>query len=106
MRPTQPTQRDRDSAPNRRVPWDARGRSFQGGDDQPSTMPTRRTWLTFLVILGVNYLVMRLLFPGPDDPITIPYTNFKEQVGSGNVQVIYSKGASIEGRLEKPVTWP
>ena len=106
MRPTQPTQRDRDTAPNRRVSRDAGGRSFQGGEDQPSTMPTRRTWLTFLVILGVNFLVMRLLFPGPDEPITIPYTNFKEQVGSGNVEVIYNKGASIEGRFEKPVTWP
>ena len=69
-------------------------------------MPTRRTWLTFLAILAVNYLAMRVLFPGPDEPITIPYTNFKEQVGSGNVQAIYSKGASIEGRFEKPVTWP
>ncbi len=76
------------------------------GRDQPSSMPTRRTWLTFLVILAVNYLVMRLLFPSPDEPITIPYTTFKEQVGGGNVQAIYSKGASIEGRFEKAVTWP
>jgi cell division protease FtsH len=105
-RPTQPMQRDRDTAPNRRVPRDAGGRPSQAGDDRPSSMPTRRTWLTFLAILAVNYLAMRLLFPGPDEPITIPYTNFKEQVGSGNVQAIYSKGASIEGRFEKPVTWP
>jgi len=69
-------------------------------------MPTRRTWLTFLVILAINYLLMRALFPSPAEAITIPYTTFKEQVGSGNVQAIYSKGASIEGRFEKPVTWP
>jgi len=69
-------------------------------------MPPRRTWLTFLAILAVNYLVMRPLFPGPDEAITVPYTAFKEEVAKGNVEQIYSRGASIEGRFAKPVTWP
>jgi cell division protease FtsH len=76
------------------------------GPPQPTTVPPRRTWLTFLIILGLNYLLVRMLFPRPDTPITVPYTAFKEQVASGNVESIYSKGASIEGRFGKPVTWP
>jgi cell division protease FtsH len=49
---------------------------------------------------------MRLLLPNPEAPLTIPYTTFKEQVEKGNVAAIYSKGASIEGRFNKAVTWP
>jgi cell division protease FtsH len=69
-------------------------------------MPTRRTWLTFLLILALNYFLMRMLFPAPDDAVTIPYTAFKEEVARGNVDSIYSQGASIEGRFNTPVTWP
>ena len=29
--------------------------------------------------------------------VTVPYTTFKQQAESGNVEAIYSKGASIEG---------
>jgi len=54
----------------------------------------------------VNYLLARYLFPGPDEPITIPYTVFKESAANGNVVAIYSRGTSIEGRLKAPMTWP
>jgi cell division protease FtsH len=69
-------------------------------------MPPRRTWLVFLLIIVVNYLLMRAMFPGPNEPITVPYTVFKQQVASGNVEAIYSKGANIEGRFHQAVTWP
>ena len=69
-------------------------------------MPPRRTWLTFLIILIINYIVVRVLFPGSEEPLSIPYTTFKEQVTKGNVESIYSKGAGIEGRFIAPVTWP
>ncbi|NLG75173.1 MAG: hypothetical protein GX535_02955, partial [Xanthomonadaceae bacterium] len=69
-------------------------------------MPPRSTWLTFLAILALNYFLMRMLFPAPDEAITIPYTVFKQQVEQGNVEAIYSQGASIEGRFIEPVTWP
>jgi len=71
-----------------------------------SRMPPRRVWLTFVAILLVNYFLVRLLFPGPNEPITVPYTTFKEEVGKGNVKAIYSRGTSIEGRFQSPVTWP
>ena len=70
------------------------------------TGPTSRTWIAFAVILGLNYVLMRWLMPGADEPILIPYTEFREQVGGGNVEAIYSKGANIEGRFKSPVTWP
>jgi cell division protease FtsH len=69
-------------------------------------MPPRRTWLTFLVVIALNYLLMRWLLPSPDAAITVPYTAFKQEVAKGNVEAIYSKGASIEGRFVEAVTWP
>ena len=42
---------------------------------------------------------MRFLLPNPDAPITVPYTAFKEQVAKDNVEAIYSRGESIEGRF-------
>ena len=71
-----------------------------------ANLPPRRTWLTFLVILVLNYMLVRFLFPGPDALITVPYTVFKEQVTKGNVEAIYSQGENIEGRFREAVTYP
>lgn len=71
-----------------------------------SPIPPRRVWLAFLAILLINYFLMRLLFPSPDAALTIPYTAFKQEVARSNVDAIYSKGASIEGRFHEAVTWP
>ncbi|HRO60799.1 MAG TPA: AAA family ATPase [Burkholderiaceae bacterium] len=89
-----------------------RAGSQRNGPGQPvgpgrmPTMPRNRTWLIFLVVLLANYMVVRLFFPEPEGPITIPYTAFKEEVAKGNVESIYSKGESIEGRFAEAVTWP
>src|SRR5215213_2438014 len=74
--------------------------------DEQSTMPPRRTWLWFALILLANFLLVRLLFPGPEAAIEVPYTFFKEQVSAGNVEAIYSQGDTIEGRFEESVTYP
>ncbi len=76
-----------------------------GPGNQP-TLPPRRTWLVFLAILAINYFLVSFLFPNPDAPLAVPYTVFKEQVANGNVEEIYSKGDSIEGRFRNPVTYP
>jgi cell division protease FtsH len=97
--------RDRGSVPGDQPTVERR----RGGPQPPGslqTMPPRRTWLTFLIILLINYIVVRMLFQGSEEPISIPYTTFKEQVAKGNVESIYSKGAGIEGRLITPLTWP
>ena len=72
---------------------------------QPN-LPPRRSWVVFLVILFLNYLLVQYLFPGPGEPITVPYTVFKEQAAKRNVAAIYSRGTSVEGRFKAPVTWP
>jgi cell division protease FtsH len=69
-------------------------------------MPPSRTWLTFLLILIVNYALVRLFFPNPDAPVTVPYTVFKSEVEKANVEAIYSRGESVQGRFIKAVTWP
>jgi cell division protease FtsH len=69
-------------------------------------MPPWRSWLWFAVILIVNYLIMRSLFPSAEEPVKVPYTLFKEQVAADNVQAIYSRGEGIMGRFNKPVTYP
>ena len=99
---------------DRRIPASQPGPPPRGGNDgaapkpsvKPPAMPPRRVWITFLIVLAVNYLIVRMLIPNPDAAITVPYTVFKEQVASGNVESIYSKGAGIDGRFKKPVTWP
>lgn len=74
--------------------------------DPPPNIPPRKTWLLLAVLLLLNYFLMRHFFPGPDAPVTVPYTTFKQEVDKGNVRSIYSQGAHIEGRFLRPVTWP
>jgi cell division protease FtsH len=47
-----------------------------------------------------------MLTPAADAPITVPYTLFKEEVGKGNVQAIYSRGDTVTGRFAAAVTYP
>ena len=39
-------------------------------------------WLTFLLIMVANWVLMSVLFPEPTY-VTIPYTAFKDQVQAG-----------------------
>ncbi|MFO1302227.1 MAG: ATP-dependent zinc metalloprotease FtsH [Burkholderiales bacterium] len=71
-----------------------------------ANLPGRKSWAVFAVILLLNWFLVRSLFPGAGDPLTIPYTIFKEQASKGNVASIYSRGNSVEGRLKTPITWP
>lgn len=81
---------------------------LQGGSKLPEQpeLPPRKIWLVFVIVLFANYLLMKVFFPSADAPITVPYTVFKQEVEKGNVKSIYSKGANIEGRFAKPVSWP
>jgi cell division protease FtsH len=90
-------------------------RSSESSTDEPgrepgaggrSAMPPRRTWLWFALIVLANFLLFRFLFPGPEAPLEVPYTFFKEQVRAGNVEMIYTQGDTVEGRFVEPVTYP
>jgi cell division protease FtsH len=86
------------------------GAGTQAGNGKPGSgkpdIPPRRAWWTFLLILLANYALMRVLFPGEDAPVTVPYTAFKEEVARNNVQAIYSQGSNVEGSFKSPVLWP
>src|SRR3712207_1146609 len=94
---------ERDPRPSGSPPDEPRRAS---SPERQSTMPPRRSWLWFALILLANFLLVRFLFPGPEAPVEVPYTFFKEEVRSGNVGAIYSQGDTVEGRFEEPVTYP
>jgi cell division protease FtsH len=69
-------------------------------------MPPRKTWLWFALMLVANFFLVRLLMPGPEGPVPVPYTLFKQEVGKGNVQAIHSQGDTLTGRFKSAVTYP
>ncbi|HEY9478976.1 MAG TPA: ATP-dependent metallopeptidase FtsH/Yme1/Tma family protein, partial [Gemmatimonadaceae bacterium] len=99
-------QSSRDAA--RRTPASSRtdGQKRPDAGVGPLAMPPRRTWTWFIIILVVNFLVVRFLLPREGEPTTVPYTLFKQEITKGNVQEIYSRGESITGRFRAPVRFP
>jgi cell division protease FtsH len=76
------------------------------GERPRTSLPPRRTWVWFIVAMIVNYFIVRLLSPGAEPSVTVPYTLFKDEVSKGNVQAIYSQGDTIKGRFKTAVTYP
>src|SRR5262245_49484063 len=101
----QQTRRYSNAAPAGRIP-PANDRPGAPKGSRQARMPPRRTWLWFVLILLANYLLARLLSPGSEGPVTVPYTLFKAEAGKGNVEAIYSRGDTITGRFKAPVTYP
>ena len=94
-----------EAGPGGRVqPSDSKSPASKGSGS--TSMPPRKMWLWFLLILFGNYVLVRLLMPGPEEAITVPYTVFKEEVRKGNVQAIYTRGDTITGRFGTPITYP
>jgi len=101
----QQTRRHRDSAPaGRGQPPDRRPGASKGTGQ--AKMPPRRTWLWFVLIVLANDVLVRLLMPSPEGPVTVPYTLLKAEVGKSNVEAIYSRGDTLTGRFKAPVTYP
>src|SRR3954464_1142914 len=86
-------------------------RAGQSGEGPPGAggllkMPPRRTWIWFLALLGGDFVVLRVLKPGAEPSVTVPYTLFKDEVQKGNVESIYSRGDTLTGRFKAAVTYP
>ena len=62
-------------------------------------------WMIVMIVVTANFLLMRACFPEPSS-ITIPYTFFKQQVESGNVEDVVGLGDSIRGSFKAEVTYP
>src|SRR5512138_2128831 len=69
-------------------------------------MPPASTWLWFLGIVAMNYLLAQFLMPSAGAPVTVAYTFFKQEAGKGNVKAIYSQGEKITGKFSTPITYP
>jgi cell division protease FtsH len=72
---------------------------------QPKVPPIR-TWLGFMAIMVANYLLVTFFIPSASEPITVPYTLFKQEVEKNNVTAIFGKGETITGSFKSPVTYP
>jgi len=73
---------------------------------EPAKMPPRRTWGWFLIVVVINYMLVRFLMPSPTSPVAVPYTLFKDEVQKDNVKAIYSQGETITGKFSSAVTYP
>src|SRR5262252_822457 len=91
-------------------PNDAQRSSGQKG--QPSTnknrfIRPRPWWITFIIILVLNYLLVQVFLPEKPNPrIDVPYTFFKQQVINDNVSEVTSQGDTIQGTFRNAVTYP
>ena len=112
-------------ASNGRVPTSSPSRPRPTGTAQPSKLSAPqqshdqnpraplsswlrqpRFWIVMAILLALNGLLAPLLFPEPQDRITVPYTFFKQQVADGNVASITSRGESIQGMFKRAVQDP
>src|SRR6476646_2982904 len=92
------TQRNTNSvAPRRIQPSDSRGAAKA---TEKSKMPPRKTWLWFVLVLLANFLLVRLLVPGPKAPVTVPYTLFQDEATPRTVASLFTRGEPLPGRIE------
>jgi cell division protease FtsH len=106
-----PAQQPQGSTPVRPPgPEEPRGATATGdGDRRPSfgdMLRSRRFWLIFLLLGLANWFLAPVLFPEPQDRISIPYTAFKQQVEAGNVSEITSHADMVQGQLKNPIPEP
>jgi cell division protease FtsH len=76
------------------------GGKTSGSGEKPRL--SRRTWLTFLLLLIFNYMLMRGL-TGAEGTTVVPYTYFKQQVAEDNVARVFGKGEIIQGQFREAV---
>jgi cell division protease FtsH len=65
-----------------------------------------RFWIALAIVLAINWFLAPLLFPEPQDRVTVPYTFIKQQVATANVSEITSRGEDIQGAFKQPVADP
>jgi cell division protease FtsH len=66
----------------------------------------RRFWLILAAALAVNFFISNQLVGDDDERARVPYTFFREQVETGNVSEVTSRGDTIQGEFAAAVTYP
>lgn len=84
-----------------------KGSSTRSASGKPAegTIPPRRNWLVFLLLLALNYFLVNLFFPGPQGPEPISYTVFRAELAKDNVEAIHTQGETIEGKFKTELQW-
>src|SRR5437868_4513756 len=96
--------RPRPPGPNDVQPSSGKGQ--QPPKKNPLMQP-RPWWISFLIVLVLNYLLVQVFLPERPNPrIQIPYTFFKQQVLGDNVSEVTSQGDMIQGTFKNAVTYP
>jgi cell division protease FtsH len=88
------------------------GHSAVSGDkDQDASkqrQPLRQWpwWVSFLLVLVINYFLINLFAPPEGGRTEVSYTFFIQQVEAGNVAEINSRADTIQGTFKQPVNYP
>jgi len=59
----------------------------------------------FVLLLFLNYVLVNMLFPGPEGSAPISYTLFRTELTKNNIEAIHSQGQTIEGRFKTAIDW-
>jgi cell division protease FtsH len=78
----------------------------QATPPEPNPLKRWSWWLSFLVILLVNFFLISTLTPGPSQRTEVSYTFFRQQVLAGNVADISSRADTIQGTFRQAVPYP
>src|SRR5918912_1238599 len=85
------------------------GKTAATGPNAPAeTQPWRQWpwWLSFLILLAANYLLINLLAPPAGGRVEVSYTFFVQQVEANNVEEVDSRGDTIQGTFRQEVRYP
>lgn len=108
--PTGPASRPRPPGPEE--PRSTTSAPHGGGDHTPKApsigqhMRRPRFWVVLVILVVLNQLLVPLLFPQPIARVTVSYTFFKQQVATGNVAEITSRGEAIQGVFKQAIVAP
>ena len=75
------------------------GAQGPGGNQGPGN---NRRWILFLIPLLILLPLITTMFSGAGQQPTISYTEFRNQVSSGNVQEVIISGNRVEGTFSQP----
>jgi cell division protease FtsH len=88
-------------------PSDVKPSSGKAQDNKRNLMRPRPWWVSFVLILILNYLLVQLFLPErPQQRIDVPYTFFKQQVTAGNVSEVTSRADVIQGTFKEARAYP
>ena len=89
---------------------DRRSRATDSFDKTPKDelkrkFPSYLIWLIFGIILVLNFVFANIFFEDNRSPHKIPYTLFKKEIQSNNVNAIFTKGENISGMFINEITY-